>query len=270
MAAAQTVTLPLDVGNQWIYRSSPGTGAVLVTVETRDKLGTPDVWSLVRGLPGSGEVWLRDTGDGRVLAMDAATRRIQLWLDTKGEGCGPQSVKETKYRGPIGEYSGAVQLRYQSGSCVGATVLSDTVARGIGIVQREVQGARFDLTYAVLGGVVVTSPEVSFGLAVSPGRQRVDARLTLRNTTGSPLQLQFFSGQRFDFVIRDLAGAVVYRWSTGRVFPDELSTDVLSNGERSWTIEAPVNLKKGSYLAEGWLTADGGQRYRASTLFVAP
>jgi hypothetical protein len=45
---------------------------------------------------------------------------------------------------------------------------------------------------------------------------------------------------------------------------------VLSNGERSWTIEAPVNLKKGSYLAEGWLTADGGQRYRASTLFVAP
>jgi hypothetical protein len=269
-AAAQSVTLPLHPGNQWMYRNSAGSGAAIATVETQNKLGTTEVWSLVRGLPGSGDLWLRDAGDGRILQFDRLSGQIRVWLDAKGDGCGAQSRRETRYRGPIGDYAGAVELRYRAGLCMGAPVQSDVIAPGIGIVQRELQGARFELAYAVLGGVAVSSPEVSFGLSLSPGKQRVDARLTLKNTTGLPIQLQFFTGQRFDLVIRDLAGVIVYRWSTGKVFPDEITTEVLTNGERSWMIEAPVNLKKGAYLAEGWLTADGGQRYRASTLFGAP
>jgi len=83
------------------------------------------------------------------------------------------------------------------------------------------------------------------------------ARLSVRNTTGAPIELVWPSGQRYDFVIRDEKGQIVWRWSEGRAFTLVFGTESFS-GERNYTELIRLGrdgkpFQPGKYTLEAWL-----------------
>jgi hypothetical protein len=94
------------------------------------------------------------------------------------------------------------------------------------------------------------------------------ARLTIRNAASNPVTLTFLSGQIYDLEIRNDKGDVVYRWSTGKVFPQIVLDDVVDD-EKDYWIEAPLaGLPTGNYVAQAWLAVDGPpESYSASASF---
>ncbi|HEY3440950.1 MAG TPA: BsuPI-related putative proteinase inhibitor [Paludibaculum sp.] len=265
----QVEYLPLQTGNQWVYRGAAG--QFTVVVEKSAAFEGLDYFR-VKGFPSTPEVYLRNDGEGRVWMWDAAAKREKVWLDFQADeaptGVDPCNAlsrvesREAKYTGPVGEFVNALRVRYTVAGCADAGVDSDVFLPYVGLVQRMVQtiaGPRaYELVYARLGEMaVITEPEVSFGVAVDRAAKAV--RLTLRNTTGTPLELNFGSGQTFDVVVRDEEGKDVWRWSEGRGFTEALRSESVS-GERVWVVALPV-LKGGRYSVEGWLTTLGEKRF---------
>lgn len=268
----QVEYLPLQAGNQWVYRGAAGQFTLAVE---KPALFEGREYFLVKGFPSTPEVYLRNDGEGRVWMWDGAAKSERVWLDFEADeaptGVDPCNAlsrvesREAKYSGPVGEFVNALRVRYTVAGCADAGVESDLFLPYVGLVQRMVQtiaGPRaYELVYARLGEVaVITEPEVSFGMAVD--RAGAWARLTLRNTTGAPLELNFGSGQTFDLVVRDEEGKDVWQWSEGRGFTQVLRTEMVS-GERLWVVKLPA-LQAGRYSVEGWLTTSGGKRFAAS------
>lgn len=270
---AEAEYLPLQTGNRWVYRGTTEQFTVAVekpaTFEGRE-------YFLVRGFPSTPEVYLRNDDQGRVWVRDDTAKREKVWLDfaadeapTGVDPCNAMSrveSRESKYNGPVGEFVNAVKVRYTHAGCADAGIDSDVFLPYVGLVQRNAQtiaGPRaYDLIYARLGEVaVVTEAEVSFGVAVD--RAAASARLTLRNQTREPLELKFKSGQMFDVVVRDEAGADLWRWSDGRIFTQAVISEMVS-GERLWVVKLPV-LKAGRYTVEGFLTTLDAKQFVAST-----
>ena len=94
------------------------------------------------------------------------------------------------------------------------------------------------------------------------------ARLSLSGSPGFPRSLSFATGQIYDMEIQTPAGAVVYRWSHRKVFP-QIALNVPMAGNEEYVITAPLaGLPPGDYLAKGWLVAEGPPRaYSASAAF---
>lgn len=82
--------------------------------------------------------------------------------------------------------------------------------------------------------------------------------LQVTNTSSSPVELQYGSGQSFDFVVtRD--GQEVWRWSADRMFTQALRTEVLAPGEtvsHRATWSPPASLR-GEFMVTGVLPAQG-------------
>jgi len=274
---AQTEYLPLQAGNTWIYRSNAGS----FTVE----VGQPETFNgndyhAVRGFPSTPALWLRNSRAGRILMWDPDTQSEKIWLDTSSResptGVDPCNTfsrvesREAKYSGPIGDFTNALSVRYAFGGCADAGLDGDLLLPWVGIVQRTAQtiaGPRkYDLIYARLGSVTVLSaPEVSFSVSVSQTHTALDARLTLRNTTATPSELIFNSGQQFDLVLYDENGKEVYQWSRGKAFTQALGHLTVS-GEKVWLVEVPLTgITPGRYALKGWLTTSDGPTYSATT-----
>ena len=291
---------PLQPGNQWIYRSN---NRDLVTAEVvrAEKFEGRD-YALLRGFFG-GDVYVRQTAEGSLVAYDPQTRAESLWV-AFGSPDGssfrseippcqqPAQVasRAARYSGPVGDFDYALEVRFSPGTCADAGTERDLYLPWVGLVQRRVTtfaGPRtYDLVYARLGVTEVTAPEVRFSLSLDqtvytanlmppldPTRSipQMLARLTLRRIGGDPLQLTFASGQRFDLVIRNDKGEVVYQWSRGRLFTQMVGTETIA-GERNWVVGVPLAsgtspLPEGRYVAEGWLTSNGARAYAASAGF---
>lgn len=201
---AQTVWMPFEVGNTWIYRASgPGSvpgytvrvdrAAVLggqtyyAVVTENNIIGFISVAPLAQGGPaadpGNGPLWLRNAADGRIMMWDERTSSERLYLDTAAEE-GPTSPtgvdpcnawsriqsRSANYTGPIGEFNYALHVRYGFGACADAGIDSDLLLPWIGIVSRTYQTIagprRYDLVYARLGVTVVSAPELTFSLTL--------------------------------------------------------------------------------------------------------
>jgi hypothetical protein len=88
--------------------------------------------------------------------------------------------------------------------------------------------------------VRVAGDSVSFDLAVANGAE-------------SAVVLSFATSQRYDFVVRDAAGAEVWRWSADRMFTQVLSEETVPAGglleyHGTWRADSP-----GSYRVEARL-----------------
>jgi hypothetical protein len=59
---------------------------------------------------------------------------------------------------------------------------------------------------------------------------RVELVLHVTNPTRKPIRLEYGSEQRFDFAVRDAAGAEVWRWSGDRMFAQVAGTETLGAG----------------------------------------
>ena len=90
-----------------------------------------------------------------------------------------------------------------------------------------------------------------------PKSEIVPIRLSVTNTGSATQTLTFASGQKYDFLVTDKAGTEVWRWSTGRMFTQEIQNIQLKSGETdNYFGGVPAGyLGKGDYSIVGWLTA---------------
>lgn len=280
--SAQTLYLPLDEGNLWVYSGARGT----FTVEAgASAVFQGREYRSVRGLFRSGEVWLRNDGEGRILMWDERAGQELVVLDgaaaegvpwaTWADPCNRHARIETKngrYEGPAGQFENVLRIRYQAGPCLDAGLEVEEWLPWVGLLRRvetSIAGPReYELVYARLGGVTyVRAPMTGFGLALMPVAGRVLAFMTLRHTLDWPLILNFSSSQRFDISVYDSQGREIYRWSRGRAFLTVMGREEI-RGEKTWVAELPLGeFPKGDYAVRAWLTAIEGHAWAASALY---
>ncbi len=287
-AQPQPDYFPLQVGNQWVYRTGgtfPAATVIMEVAEAREF--QRQTWYLVRGFPlrrFTDTVWLRVDENGWLVSYDPAEERQALWyafhraLDEPYESAVPsccgRAVNESRsaaYEGPIGVFNYGLQIRFPGVFQVG--IERDIFLPSVGLVHRmENTGGpamvTYDLIYARLGATtMISGPEVAFSLtldrAAYPGGAPITARLTLRNPGDKPLRIVFNSGQTYDFTLEDESGKIVYRWSDGQFFTQALRAESFGPGERNWPLAIPAPAP-GRYRARAWLTTIDGPVWSAT------
>lgn len=74
--------------------------------------------------------------------------------------------------------------------------------------------------------------------------------LDLTNSTKKHLELEFPSGQEYEFTVMDSTGREVYRWGKERMFTQSLQNRLLDGGEtKRYEETADKALPNGSYVA---------------------
>lgn len=91
----------------------------------------------------------------------------------------------------------------------------------------------------------------------------VRAQIRLLNESPEELRLDFSSSQRFDFLLEDERGKVVFRWSDGKIFLPVLEREIVKPGEAliyEATFSLPDStrgiLPAGRYVLKGLLVAE--------------
>jgi hypothetical protein len=111
---------------------------------------------------------------------------------------------------------------------------------------------------------------------MAPGAQTVapvmSALFIVRNTT-QPIALTFGTTQRYDFIIQNANGDIVYRWSDGKAFGQLALTENFGPGEMDFVVQVPLTgadtnpLPAGTYTAHAYLTNAGPRAFAASAGF---
>lgn len=290
--AADAEYFPLQVGNQWIYQTNTrffNGPANVVSIPGKRDFGSTSYF-IVEGLDAN-PVYMRSDDMGKLFVYDERTGGEAQYADfttpvggsyqTAADPCNATAnvmARDATVTTPVGEFTGALHVEYPSANCADAGLGADYFVPNIGLVKREgitIAGPRaMELVYARVGDVtVLSSPEVSFSMSIDRAVydntndiSTIHARLTLRSTMAEPIDLHWAGGQRFDLVIYNERGAEVARWSNGKAFTLELSSEKFGPGERNYTIQHPLQdrqnnrLPAGKYVAEGFLTTQGEQK----------
>lgn len=271
---AQAQYFPLQVGNQWIYRVDEGPVKDLRVAEIlRTETINEREYFVYKGILGD-TARLRLTAENKLVHLNADGTEA-LWADfeaaegtsfsTSFDTCTGRARVETREATTElldRTWGNGIRFSYGATNCADAGVSDDLYLPGLGLAQRTYTTftgpRRYKLTYARIGNAsVVTSGEYSFRINLSQKtyatRAIINLRMTLENWTREPLLLQYTSGQRFDFAIRDAAGETVYFWSANKLFTAEAREETVT-GEKNWTVTEEMDLKAGEYVVEAWLT----------------
>jgi len=101
----------------------------------------------------------------------------------------------------------------------------------------------------------LTQADLSTSLEVKPGADSVGFTLHVTNAATRPITLEFATGQRYDFEVRELDGRQVWRWGADRMFTESLGKETLSPGASvAYTAEWRTAGRSGSFLAIGRVT----------------
>ena len=147
--------------------------------------------------------------------------------------------------------AGAVALACGSQSHADATKRADKSVRQA--------GTPTVLMAAAAPSVNVVEKHAGTPPAVAPLKSafvvRAEARaihfsLNLTNATKKRVELEFPSGQEYDFAVLDSSGREVYRWGKERMFTQSLKNRMLDGGEtRGYEESVDKALPNGSYVA---------------------
>lgn len=274
---------PLETGNQWIYRIGGALSGVLTpTTFVAEITGTriidgKEYFQLV-GMPG-GTRLLRKNEAGTLVFYSEQDRAEHNWVAfqaatgeafrTEIDDCSPTGViqsRNAELRSPLGDFrEGALRVGYAPGRCADAGLIAETFLPYVGLAQRRMSNIAgeviWDLIYTRLGSFTAfAEPERSFQATLNGARfatnEPITVRMTLRNTTGTPLELTFPSGQDFDVVIRNDKGDEVYRWSNGRAFTLAIRT-LRFSGEKNYSVAVRPGLPTGTYTLTASLAVSG-------------
>lgn len=109
-----------------------------------------------------------------------------------------------------------------------------------------------------MDGVVKLATSVE----VEVGANTVRMVLHVTNPSNQPVVLEFSSGQRYDFAVRMVGGAEVWRWSADQMFTQALGTQTIgpgatvdftetwNHGGRTGSFEALASLKATNFAIE--------------------
>ncbi|MDX2149503.1 MAG: BsuPI-related putative proteinase inhibitor [Bryobacteraceae bacterium] len=249
--------VPLEPGNEWVYRN-PALGdtfrvSVGLPVLLNDRVYHPlDGYTESRLL-----VRYNDRGDLVMVNEENYAESIvtsftpldRAWWQAHGRACDQEGqTAETRevYDGPAGPIRGVLRLRYRTHSCADYGTESELFAENIGMVQRvstTIAGPRtYDLVYARVGRLIVeASAHTRFTVTVDQTQGSELLRATMRlqlEPASAPLKLVFPTSQEYEVVLRDEAGNVVWRFSDSAVFLQAL-THKTYHGEWSTTVMIP-------------------------------
>jgi hypothetical protein len=104
------------------------------------------------------------------------------------------------------------------------------------------------------GGIVAGAIESSLQVLEPQNEKGILFRYALINQTEKEKVFQFTSGQKFDYVIKDKNGKVIYQYSTDHMFMQVLSSLKLKQGETFKQDILVKDLEPGTYELEVWLT----------------
>ncbi len=304
-SAAGPDYFPLHQGNQWVYRCSGACAEALAVAEISSAGYFNGRWySFYRGL---GEAaWLRQDAEGTVWALDPATGAETRWYafstpegQAYATSLGPcseraaMSSRKYGYQGPTGVFPETLRLTY-SGPCPDAGLTEEVFYQWTGLMRRTeitIAGPRtWDLVYGRTGGVTVRSaPELSVSLTldksvytanlmppVDPATSipKMTARLTVRNTTSTPVTLDLPGGVRFCMKIQKVDGEAGTTAYTGcSLDTPAQAQEVISLGEKNYVLVLRLAtpqgapLPEGAYTATAWLTKDPASGFTASAGF---
>jgi len=107
---------------------------------------------------------------------------------------------------------------------------------------------------------VVEAEGLSAAIRVGTGADVVRLTLHVTNTSGAPIELEFTSGQRYDFQIAELEGdalgETLWTWSADKSFMQALGTETLAAGASlEFTEEWPTGGRRGEVVAIARLTS---------------
>ncbi|MGJ5819620.1 hypothetical protein [Paludibaculum fermentans] len=210
--------LPLQTGNQWVYRGS-GTRQteplVLRVGESREFSG--HTYYQLQGLP-DGSYWLRNDGD-RVLQWKEDTSEDALWYDFSrkvgetygtslpgGIGAAVITSKEESIKTVAGKFSNGIAFAYPRVFQVGIT--KEVFIDGVGLVTRAVNTggpstASYELVYARLGSAtVLKGPENGIQLSLNEDKTWARLQVDAQPSSGKVLRLY------------DETGSEVWSWSS--------------------------------------------------------
>lgn len=117
--------------------------------------------------------------------------------------------------------------------------------------------------------VEIVAGKLETTISHSPNKDGgLDFKFVVKNQTEHEMMLDFTSGQRFDYVIRDSKGEVVKTYSADKLFMQALGKETLKQGEE-WVLTDTIDsLPKGvEYTLEFWVTSkekQGKQTYTFS------
>jgi hypothetical protein len=283
--------LPLETNNQWVYRAA-ATGE---TFEVR--VGAPvfvndHVYFTLHGYT-DGPALVRFDDAGQLVAFDEENYREVMvasftpfergWWHAHRRACeqeGQTLEKRTVHDGPAGPVRDVLEIRYRSYGCADTGVEGEEFAENIGMLRRTVQtfaGPRmFDLVYARVGrSLIEAMPHGRFTVTVDHSRNSPVLRATLRLQTSlgsGAIALAFPSSQEYEVLLRDGDGNVLWAWSEGQLFTQELHTREVS-GEWRTTVEIPKPPSTGEpkaaiYTVQAWMTTMGAAPQFAATVPV--
>ena len=307
--AAQSEYFPLDVGNVWTYAVESNIVSSEQVIQVLDSEDIDGVtYYDVEGLVG-GRALLRFDSQGRLVEYRRETGTEQLWFDFAAPvGSGwtidrPElcfataqiASRSHEVRTPSGTYASGVLVDFgPEANCADAGYDQDVFVAGIGLVERTqitlAGPMTLRLTEARIGRKIVRAESFGFSLRTDKpvytpnffppvldddeeprgdGIPTLRAVLTLENTTGTPIELAFSDGQRFEVVIRDQRGEEVWRWSDGKAFTQAAGT-IRFEGMRTWAVEARLAndadepWTPGVYTVEAMITNAGERRFTAT------
>jgi hypothetical protein len=87
----------------------------------------------------------------------------------------------------------------------------------------------------------------SFDVAQSDDEVRFEFRIV--NGTAKSVEVNFPSGQAYDFVVVDSVGREVWRWAEGRIFTQSVQNKLLGKGESITVSEKWPDAKPGRFTA---------------------
>ncbi|MBN9663110.1 MAG: hypothetical protein J0H49_33230 [Acidobacteria bacterium] len=284
--------LPLGDGNYWTYRSDKSSETFTISVGTPHQFNG-EVYYSVKGY-GVARNFLRRTAEGNLVQVDmeAGTESPVTLFDPGKQWESPLSgckqtaeapAKRGEYAGPVGIFPAAQTVSYGPGACADAGFQEETYLENIGLVRRVVNTlagpVQYDLVSARVGKftfsagpsviVRVSVPENSFQRRTAAEALHLQAVLQIDAVSALGVRVQFPTSQRYDMVLRNPSGAVVYRWSEGKAFLDVVGEETVG-GPKSYLIEGEIDaataagLDDGLYTVEAWLATGEGPKFASS------
>ncbi|MBD7963778.1 BsuPI-related putative proteinase inhibitor [Fictibacillus norfolkensis] len=117
-------------------------------------------------------------------------------------------------------------------------------------------------------GIVAGSIESTINVQEQQNAKGILFRYELKNQTEKEKVFQFSSSQKFDYVIKDKNGKIVYQYSKNHMFMQVLSSLKLKQADVFKQDILVNNLDPGAYTLEVWLTPTGEtEDYRQKITF---
>lgn len=285
LSAQTPVYFPLEVGNTWLYRAVSidvhNQGKLIfytqsISVRGKEKIGSNEYFDvsyfgrdlLLRMEPSTGNVLVYDQAAGAELPWMSLGLPVGGTFDTSLNPCpttGEIIDRNSNVAVQAGDFTDEIQVDFQS-SCPDTKVTRQYYAPNVGLIRDEEATSAGKLAYLLLyydvGGATVSGSEFSFTMALDSSRYFpggvLGARLTLRNTAFSPVQVHFPSGQSFDLkILNDKGTESLYTWSSDKTFATIARDVTLNPGEVTYGLTVPLqDIPPGRYVAQGCLTTD--------------